>query len=546
MKTFNTAGPCLPTMHYMVPTAERLPELRSLVESNAYFVVHAPRQTGKTTTLMALCKELTAAGTHAALHFSCEAGEAAGDDYAAAEAGVVRTIFNSARVHLPEELRPAPLNPDSPPGVRLAEFLEAWAEHCPRPIVLVFDEIDALRGASLISVLRQLRSGFPKRPSSFVASVILCGLRDVRDYKMASGGDSERLGTSSPFNVKIDSLKLGPFTREQAASLCLQHTAETGQAFLPEALDRAWTVTQGQPWLLNALAYEVVTKMATPRSETITAAHIERAKERLILARATHLDSLVARLMEPRVRAVLLPILSGAEPDDASDAKPTTDAAAVSDAPGVSLDSYDDDRLYVSDLGLIARDAPLRIANPIYREVIFRVLSVRAEDRMDIDRRRFVAPDGRLDMAVLLSEFLEFWVQHGANLARGGSYHEIAPQVVLMAWLHRIVNGGGYVEREVGVGRGRIDVLIKWPYTDTDGTQAWQREGLELKVWAHGKADPLTLGLKQLDAYLASLSLDHGVLAIFDRRPTAAPIEDRSRIEHLLSPGGRKVTLLRL
>jgi hypothetical protein len=526
MKTFNTAGPCLPTMHYMVPTAERLPELRSLVESSAYFVVHAPRQTGKTTTLMALCKELTAAGTHAALHFSCEAGEAAGDDYAAAEAGVVRTIFNSARVHLPEELRPAPLNPDSPPGVRLAEFLEAWAEHCPRPIVLVFDEIDALRGASLISVLRQLRSGFPKRPNGFVASVILCGLRDVRDYKMASGGDSERLGTSSPFNVKIDSLKLGPFTREQASSLYLQHTAETGQVFLPEALDRAWTVTQGQPWLLNALAYEVVTKMATPRSETITAAHIERAKERLILARATHLDSLVARLMEPRVRRFILPMLAG---DMLS-----------------NDDTYNDDLLYVRDLGLLAPDNPLDFANPIYREFILRVLANPAETQIPHQPRSFIKADGPLDMDRLLSEFVEFWAQHGDVLTGSGSYREVSPQLVLMAWLHRIVNGGGYVEREVGVGRGRIDVLIKWPYTDTDGTQAWQREGLELKVWAHGKADPLTLGLKQLDAYLASLSLDHGVLAIFDRRPTAAPIEDRSRIEHLLSPGGREVTLLRL
>ncbi len=97
----------------------------------------------------------------------------------------------------------------------LAAALAAWARVCPRPLVLFFDEIDALRGQSLISVLRQLRAGFTDRPAAFPASVALCGLRDVRDYHprnrfaiprvpgAASGGDPSRLGTSSPFNIKL-------------------------------------------------------------------------------------------------------------------------------------------------------------------------------------------------------------------------------------------------------------------------------------------------------------------------------------------------------
>jgi hypothetical protein len=531
MKRFNTAGPCIPEWHYMVPTAERLPEIRQLVRDNAYFVVHAPRQSGKTTTLMALCRELTEAGTHTALHFSCEAGEAAGDDYKAAEAAIIDTIVEAASNALPEALRPPAPSARRAAGSRLGAFLTAWAKQSPRPIALVFDEIDALRGMSLITVLRQLRAGFPNRPKTFPASVILCGLRDVRDYKTAAGGDASRLGTSSPFNVKVESLTLAAFTRSQVTDLLGQHTAETGQAFAPDAVDRAFEMTRGQPWLLNALANEVVVKMAVPLSEPITAAHINRAKERLIVARATHLDSLVAKLMEPRVRSVLMPILTGLEPDE---------------VPAAELDSYDDDRLYVADLGLVAPDAPLRIANPIYREVIFRVLSGRVEDRIDLDRRRFVAADGRLDMGVLLSEFMAFWVEHGAALVRGGSYHEIAAQLVLMAWLHRIINGGGYVAREVGVGRGRIDVLVTWPFTDADGKQASQREALELKVWAPGRPDPLAKGLKQLDGYLASLSLDHGVLALFDRRPDAGLPEDRSRVERAVTESGRAVTVLRL
>jgi len=511
----------------MVPAADRLSEVRELVATNSYFVVHAPRQTGKTTSLMALCQEFTASGKYAALHFSCERAEAAREDYGAAEVAVIRAMEWEAEVALPEEVRPPAAAEDSSPGSRISDFLRAWAQACPRPIVLVFDEIDALHGASLISVLRQLRSGFPSRPGAFPASVVLCGLRDVRDYKMASGGDAPRLGTSSPFNVKVKSLKLGTFTREQASALYLQHTRETGQEFRPEALERAYEITQGQPWLHNALAKEVVEEMDVPVTEAITAGQIQRAKERLILARATHLDSLVARLGEERVRRFIQPLIAGEMlPVD---------------------ETYNDDLLYVRDLGLLAPDNPLRIANPIYREVILRVLAQPVETQITHDPRRFVLGDGRLDMDLLLREFVDFWVAHSEVLTGSGSYREVAPQLVLMAWLHRIVNGGGYVEREVGVGRGRIDVLVKWPYTAApSGKQLWQHEGIELKVWADRKPDPLAQGLKQLDAYLASLSLDHGYLAIFDRRTDALPIEERCGLHSDVTPSGKPVVVVRL
>ncbi|HYO59797.1 hypothetical protein [Archangium sp.] len=52
--------------------------------------------------------------------------------------------------------------------------LPGWARACSRPLVLFFDEIDALRGQSLISVLRQLRTGFADRPGAFPLSVALC------------------------------------------------------------------------------------------------------------------------------------------------------------------------------------------------------------------------------------------------------------------------------------------------------------------------------------------------------------------------------------
>jgi hypothetical protein len=507
MRFFNTAGPCVEAWHYMVPAAERLPDAPLLVERGMYFGVHAPRQTGKTTTLMALARQLTAAGKYAALHFSCEAGEVPADDYVEAQRAVLASMRLSARAMLPVELQPPALWPEDSESQLLATALSAWSQACPRPLVLFFDEIDALRGKGLQTVLRQLRAGYSMRPFHAPWSVALCGLRDVRDYKAASGGDPERLGTSSPFNIKVESMRLANFDERQVAALYAQHTAETGQPVTGEAVARALTLTAGQPWLVNALAHEIVDRMHIAPPEPITAEHVDRAKERLILARATHLDSLVARLVEDRVRRIIEPLLAGTFEGD---------------------ETYDDDFLYVRDLGLIAPDPPTRPANPIYREVMVRTLAAGIERRVVHERSQFVRPDGRLDMDRLLHAFAEFWRENGEVLAGQLTYHEVAPQLVLMAFLQRVVNGGGFIDREYGVGRRRIDLLVRWPYTDEHGQQQWQREALELKVWRDKKPDPLDEGLRQLDEYLATLDLDHGVLVIFDRRDRRRDARGRS------------------
>ena len=525
MRFFNITGSCDPVRHYMIPAERRLPGLEALIAKGAYFVVHAPRQTGKTTAMKALARRLTAEGRYAALRFSCQNAQVFPDDVGAAELAVWSQIKESARGALPEPLRPPPQMMDAPGGFLQAQ-LARWAEVCPRPLVLIFDEIDAVAGQSLRSILSQLRTGFDDRPGAFPWSVILCGMRDVRDYKAASGGDPARLGTSSPFNIKEESLRIVNFTEAELRELYAQHTAETGQAFTEKALQRAWTLTQGQPWLCNALAREVVEKIAVPPGEAITAAHVDAAKERLILARATHLDSLLARLREKPVRRILGPVLAGTLRKN-----PTFDA----------------DFEYVTDLGLVAPRPPPRIANPIYQEVILRVLASPVEGMIDADPGSYVRSSGRFDLRRLLRDFAEFWKENSEVLTGTVDYREVAPQLVLMAYLHRLVNGGGYIAREVGVGRKRIDLMVRWPYRNRAGKRAVQREALELKVWRDRdkKGDPLAAGLVQLDAYLARLELSRGVLVIFDARAAAEPVESRTRFTRAVTASGRRVTVLR-
>ena len=177
-----------------------------------------------------------------------------------------------------------------------------------------------------------------------------------------------------------------------------------------------------------------------------------------------------------------------------------------------------------------------------------RVLGARVEGSLETDTRSFVTADGRLDFERLLEEFAAFWREHGDVLAAGFSYHEVAPQLVLMAYVQRVVNGGGTIEREYGVGRGRIDLLVRWPHVapgSSGGKRELQREAIELKVWSEKRPDPLARGLDQLDAYLGRLGLDHGTLVIFDRRAEAPPIESRTRLDATRTPAGRAVRLLR-
>lgn len=512
---FNTAGPCRPEIHYMLPALARLPDMHRLVEQESYFVVHAPRQVGKTTALLAFARELTAAGKHVAILVSMETGAAFPRDIGAAELAILESWRRAADAQLPAELQPPPF-PEASAGSRIGAALAAWAKAAaPKPLVVFLDEIDALRGDGLISVLRQLRDGYRQRPAHFPASLALIGLRDVRDYKIAAEGD-ERLVTSSPFNIKVRSLTLRDFTAGEVAELYAQHTADTGQRFEPDAILRSFELTQGQPWLVNALAKVAVEELVTDMAEPVRRSDIDRAKEILIDRQETHLDSLAERLREPRIRAILEPMMAGNIPD----ALPP------------------DDVRFASDLGLvrITQEGGLEVANPIYREILMRELAFTSRASLPQIKPTWLRPDGRLDPDRLRDAFIALWRQHGEPLLATAPYHEIAPHLILMAFLHRVVNGGGSIEREYAIGKGRMDLCVRYG-PDT--------LAIELKVWRDKEPDPKNEGLAQLDGYLEGLGLNTGWLVIFDRRENQPPIAARTSTEKGTTPVGRGVTILR-
>jgi hypothetical protein len=509
----------------MLPAGERLPDARGLVSRDEYFVVHAPRQSGKTTSLEALAHELTGAGTHVALRVSCASAKGVVDDVGAVELTILRTIRETARrLGLPIEMLPPDPRPDVEVSSRIREGLADWAAACPLPVVLFFDEVDALTGPSLVSFLQQLRDGYLTRPAPFISSLALCGLRDVRDYKSAYGGDPDGRHRESPWNISAGSLRPADFTLDQIAALYGQYTDESGQVFTPEAIDGVFFYTQGQPWLVNAIAREITLKMAVPLDQPITADHIEEAKETLVRGRTTNLESLEYRLHEERVAKVMTPIIQGEIPSYAGFAR---------------------DWRYLQDLGLLATGDQVQVANPIYAEVVARTLTESLEPGVAATLRPedFLDGEGRIDMAKVVEGFAAYWLEHG-EIVIGKDYREAWPHLLLFTYLQAVVNHHGSLTREYAAGRGHADIHIRRSYPGDGGHP--QREVIEVKVrHVRDEDDPAIEGLAQLDRYLDRLGLDTGVLAVFDARLKLPPLPERTSIMTETSPGGRPIIVFR-
>ncbi|MFZ1642161.1 MAG: AAA-like domain-containing protein [Candidatus Contendobacter sp.] len=523
MRFFNTEGPVRSDIHYCLPPLHRwnLDDVLTLIERQKYFLLHAPRQTGKTSCLLALMEHLNREGRYRAVYANLEPAQAYREQVDPGMAVVVEQISRGARDQLGDAAATdlgREVIAAATGGTRVEEFLTRWCVRSSVPTVLLLDEVDTLIGDTLISLLRQLRAGYPKHPTQFPNTVILCGVRDLHDYRIHARSEPSPITGGSAFNIKAKSLRLGDFTEEEVATLLREHTADTGQVFTPDALARVWDLTQGQPWLVNALAYEACFERPAgrDRSQPVTVDLIDQAKEQLILNRVTHLDQLADKLREDRVRRVIEPMLAG------------TLMEAVTE----------EDRQYLVDLGLLRRDGAggLVVANPIYREVLPRALASGPQDTLPRIAPTWLNADGSLNPDRLLAAFLVFWRQHGQPLLRSAPYHEIAPHLVLMAFLHRVVNGGGTLEREYAIGSGRMDLCLRYGAVTL---------GMELKVWRDGEPDPLAAGLAQLDGYLAGLGLDVGWLILFDRRTGQSPIAERTTRAEQCSPQDRRIQVVR-
>jgi hypothetical protein len=377
----------------------------------------------------------------------------------------------------------------------LKSTLVAYCRSLDKPLVIYFDEADCLGGETLITFLRQLRDGYISRGTvPFLHSTALVGLRNLRDYRVKIRPDSETLLTASPFNIATKSFCLRCFTKQEITELYAQHTAETGQIFEPQAVDFVFEQTQGQPWLVNAIARNAVEKKKIKDfSIPITKDLTKQAIENLIFEWGVHFDSMMDKLNERRVRNIIEPLILGED-----------------------IDELSADYLYTRDLGIIRNNnGKIEPANPLYAELIIRTLNWSAQRLIEKKHENYTAPrylkDGKMDMDFLIRDFQGFWRENSEiwkdpKKIHFYQYEEASPHLVLQAFLQRVLNGGGYIIREMALGTRRADLCVVY-----DG----HKYPIELKILHNKKS--LAEGLEQITAYMDKVGSDIGWLVIFDR-----------------------------
>jgi hypothetical protein len=214
------------------------------------------------------------------------------------------------------------------------------------------------------------------------------------------------------------------------------------------------------------------------------------------------------------------------------------------------MDQSDEDYLYVRDLGLVKElpDKSLVPGNAIYAEVIGRFLSSQAQMALSVENspiagKKFIK-DGELDMDYLLEEFRDLWRENSEiwedrrndGFVALREYKEAVPHLVLFAFLQRVINGGGQIIREMGAGKGRLDIGVVY---------GGRKYPIELKVCR--EQDKLETiigqGLKQTERYMDVLGSAKGWLLVFDRHAKLSWKKKQWRKTEKVS-GGREIVVL--
>jgi len=190
--------------------------------------------------------------------------------------------------------------------------------------------------------------------------------------------------------------------------------------------------------------------------------------------------------------------------------------------------STESDLQYLADLGLITIRPTIKISNRIYQEIIPRELTFSTQYSIANQEQSWYLTSGDtpnssyLNMPKLLKAFQQYFRENSESWIDQFEYREAGPQLLIQAFLQRIINGGGRINREYGLGRGRTDLAIEWPINSEEGLYGEiQRIIIELKI--HHKKQKLESiieqGIEQSAAYADKFNAQETHLIIFNRDP---------------------------
>ena len=433
---FNNSGPVNETDHFCVSPISRMDTRKvwQLILQKKYFLICGPKQCGKTSYLLALANVINHNKSAKCLYFNVESLRGVREDLEESIRSILFEISSRARDTFGddylEDLVTGILSKRGPYQA-LNELLTQWSKRSDRPIVLLIDEIDTLGSAILTSILSQIRAGYDKRPALFPLSIVFCATHDVIDKQ---------------FNIKDATLRISFLGRETLDGMFAAYTAKFGVEIDKAAVDRIWRYSAGQPWIISTLSGELFHEIVPAKGmRRVSADQVDESIGNIIEKRGNHLEYLVSRLRDERIKKCLIPILcSGPTPEDIAESE----------------------FAYVQELGLIRADRRLEISNGLYKEMIPSALFGPVTYMIRLHGGDFLLEDRSMDTVRLMRSFQSFFRNHIDRMVALIDYGIAGYFLVFEALLHKLADATNFISYEYGIDQGRVVLTLRRVYPE--------------------------------------------------------------------------------
>lgn len=427
---FNNSGPVNQVDHFCVPPLKRLDSNKvwQLILQKKYFLIRGPKQSGKTSYLLALSKLLNQKDYAKCLYINVECLRGTEEDLKESMRSLLFEISSRARDNFGDDYLDdlvLGILEKRGPFQALNELLTQWSKRSDKPIVLLVDEIDTLQGNILTSFLSQIRAGYDKRPALFPQSIIFCGTHDVIEKQ---------------FNIKDATLKISfmarPDLNEMIASYCSKRHIEID----PDAVERIWEYSNGQPWIVSTICAELFHEIVAAKGlKSVSAVQVGEAIDNVLAKRGNHIEYIASQLRNERVRKCMIPMLTG----------------------GTIIHGIEEsDLAFLEELGLLTLGRVIDISNLLYKEIVPRALFGPVLYMTSLDDVDYQKADGSVDAMKLMQRFQAFFANHIQQLIKLLDYGDAGYSLIFHALLFKLVDANTTVTRGFGLNNHHVVLTL--------------------------------------------------------------------------------------
>ncbi|RCW58348.1 AAA-like domain-containing protein [Halanaerobium sp. ST460_2HS_T2] len=495
MKKFNTTGVCIPEKHYMADVSKKIREIEKMVAEGKYFTINKPRQSGKTTILYLLEKNLMK-DDYIPILISFEG---IGDEVFNSEKAFIKAFINLMKKDLSFKNEHNKLNFDQRKIDNLDNFADLnnylfeFVDKAERKIVLMIDEVDKSSNNQLfLSFLGLLRDKFIKaqaeRDKTFY-SVILSGVHDVKNLKLKLRDDEEHK-YNSPWNIASEFKVDFELEVDQIASMLKEYQEDRDIDLDSDYFaEKMHYYTSGHPFLVSKLAEIIAEEILRENESSWEQEHLEQAVKIILAKDLPNFDTLIKNIENNNdLEDMCVDLIVDGRKITYNLDNPTIEKG----------------ELY----GIFKNDnGSLKIHNRIYEQRIYNYLISKIENSMESDAFDFkdsFIDNGQLNLKAVLERFQVFIKEQYSD--RDRDFLERNGRLIFLAFLKPIINGKGFDFKEVQISQEkRLDVVISY---------LEQKYIVELKIWRGEEYHQR--GLEQLADYLESQNMDQGYLLSFN------------------------------